>query len=187
MDSLLLKKLVETALLTAHRPLSLGELLGMFDPEELITKKTLLAVLEQLQPEAQLRGLELSEVASGWRYQAEASLSPWLDRLRAERPAKYSRALMETLALIAYRQPITRAEIEEIRGVTVSSVIIRTLQEREWVKIAGYRQVPGKPALFITTRQFLDDFNLVSLAQLPALLSFEASEQEANVNGNSHV
>jgi segregation and condensation protein B len=115
------------------------------------------------------RGFELQEVASGFRYQVRQSLSPWVARLWHERPQKYSRALLETLALIAYRQPITRGEIEEIRGVAVSSNIIKTLHEREWIRVVGHRDVPGRPAMYATTRQFLDYFNLKSLDQLPAL------------------
>ena len=115
------------------------------------------------------RGFELQEVASGFRYQVRQSLSPWVGRLWHERPQKYSRALLETLALVAYRQPITRGEIEEIRGVAVSTNIIKTLHEREWIRVVGHRDVPGRPAMYATTRQFLDYFNLKTLDQLPAL------------------
>lgn len=182
MDKLQCKSIVEAALLTANRPLSLDDLLSLFDLDEQICKVQLQAVLRQLQHDCATRAVELVAVASGWRYQAHAAIAPRLDRLWPERPGRSSRALLETLALIAYRQPITRAEIEQIRGVAVNSAIIKSLQERNWIKIAGYRDVPGRPALLITTRQFLDDFNLESLAQLPALLSLNPAA-EADIDG----
>ncbi|MDJ0739779.1 MAG: SMC-Scp complex subunit ScpB [Gammaproteobacteria bacterium] len=164
-----LKNVVEAALLAAGRPLSLDALQGLFSEIECPNKKELRGVLEQLAADYQGRGIEIAEVASGWRIQVGAACSPWVSRLWEERPARYSRALMETLALIAYRQPITRGEIEDIRGVSVSTNIVKTLLEREWVHVVGQRDVPGKPSLYATTRDFLDYFGLKSLADLPTL------------------
>lgn len=164
-----LKVILEAALAAAGEPLSLERLQALFDESEQPDRQTLQATLDELARDYQGRGLELSEVASGFRLQVPAALAPWLQRLWEERPARYSRALMETLALIAYRQPITRAEIEEVRGVGVSSTIIKTLLERGWIKVLGHREVPGRPALFGTTREFLDYFNLRSLGELPPL------------------
>jgi segregation and condensation protein B len=164
-----LKQIVEAALLAAGRPLSLDQLQALFEEHEQPEKKTLREVLESLMEEYQGRGIEVVEVGSGFRIQVRAGLSSWVSRLWTERPPKYSRALLETLALIAYRQPITRGEIEDIRGVSVSSNIIKTLTEREWVRVVGHRDVPGKPALYATTKEFLDYFNLKSLNDLPTL------------------
>jgi len=164
-----LKQIVEAALLAAGRPLSLDQILGLFDEREQPEKKQVREVLESLMADYQGRGIEVVEVGSGFRIQVSAGLSPWVSRLWSERPPKYSRALLETLALIAYRQPITRGEIEDIRGVAVSSNIIKTLSEREWVRVVGHRDVPGKPALYATTKEFLDYFNLKSLNDLPTL------------------
>ena len=164
-----LKQIVEAALLAAGRPLSLDQILALFEEREQPEKKALREVLASLKEDYQGHGIEVVEVGSGYRIQVRAGLSPWISRLWAERPPKYSRALLETLALIAYRQPITRGEIEDIRGVSVSSNIIKTLTEREWVRVVGHRDVPGKPALYATTREFLDYFNLKSLNELPTL------------------
>lgn len=164
-----LKQIVEAALLAAGRPLSLDQLLALFEEREQPEKKQLREVLTSLMEDYQGRGIEVVEVGSGFRIQVSAGLSPWVSRLWAERPPKYSRALLETLALIAYRQPITRGEIEDIRGVSVSTNIIKTLTEREWVRVVGHRDVPGKPALYATTKEFLDYFNLKSLNELPTL------------------
>lgn len=164
-----LKQIVEAALLAAGRPLSLDQILALFEEREQPEKKALREVLNSLMEDYQGRGIEVVEVGSGFRIQVRAGFSPWVSRLWAERPPKYSRALLETLALIAYRQPITRGEIEDIRGVSVSSNIIKTLTEREWVRVVGHRDVPGKPALYATTREFLDYFNLKSLNELPTL------------------
>jgi segregation and condensation protein B len=164
-----LKQIVEAALLAAGRPLNLDQLQALFEERELPEKKALREVLERLMEEYQGRGIEVVEVGSGFRIQVCAGLSAWVSRLWTERPPKYSRALLETLALIAYRQPITRGEIEDIRGVSVSSNIIKTLTEREWVRVVGHRDVPGKPALYATTKEFLDYFNLKSLNDLPTL------------------
>ncbi|GAP67006.1 segregation and condensation protein B [Mizugakiibacter sediminis] len=164
-----LKRIVEAVLLAAAQPLSLAQIGALFTEEEAVGHEELARVLQSLQEDCAGRGVELAEVASGFRYQVRLDVHPWVARMWTERPSRYSRALLETLALIAYRQPITRAEIEQIRGVTVSSNIIKTLEEREWVRVVGYRDVPGKPALFGTTRAFLDYFNLKSLDELPTL------------------
>lgn len=164
-----LNNVVEAALLAAQQPLTLAMLGALFQEAEGVTHEDLARALESLAQRCDGRGIELVEVASGFRYQVRADVHPWVARLWAERQTKYSRALLETLALIAYRQPITRGEIEQVRGVTVASSIMHTLEEREWVRIVGYRDVPGKPALYGTTRQFLDYFNLTSLDELPTL------------------
>ena len=163
-----LKSIVEALLWAAGEPLSLDRLRGVFSephPEPAVLR----AVLAELAADYAERGLELVEVASGFRLQVPAAFAPWVLRLREERMAGYSRALLETLALIAYRQPISRGEIEAVRGVSVNSNLIKTLQERDWIKIVGHREVPGRPALFATTRAFLDYFNLKSLSDLPPL------------------
>ncbi len=183
-----LKQIVEGALMAAGRPLSIDLLLSLFIDEEQPSRQDLHKALESLKEECAIRGIELSEVNSGFRFQVKADFSPWIGRLWEERPARYSRALMETLALIAYRQPITRGEIEDIRGVSVSSTIIKTLLEREWVRIVGHRDVPGKPALYATTRQFLDYFDLKGLGELPTLAeirSIESIEQELDFDAPS--
>ncbi|MEW8097846.1 MAG: SMC-Scp complex subunit ScpB [Candidatus Thiodiazotropha endolucinida] len=164
-----LKQIVEAALLAAGRPLNLDQLQSLFPEQEAPNKKQLREVLAGLSDDYQGRGIEITEVGSGFRIQVRAEFSPWVSKLWAERPPKYSRALLETLALIAYRQPITRGEIEDVRGVSVSTNIIKTLTEREWVRVVGHRDVPGKPALYATTREFLDYFNLKSLNELPTL------------------
>ncbi len=164
-----LKQIVEAALLAAGAPLNLDELQGLFTEEEQPTKKALREAIKALQTDYQGRGMELVEVGSGFRVNVRADYAPWVSRLWQERPARYSRAMLETLALIAYRQPITRGEIEEIRGVSVSSNIMKTLMEREWVRVVGHRDVPGRPSLYATTREFLDYFGLKSLDQLPPL------------------
>lgn len=165
-----LKNILEAALLVSHEPLSLDKLLGLFVRElEPPERDAIRAALDELAAEAVGRGVELKEVASGWRYQVRVDYADWVNRLWEEKPPRYSRAMLETLAIIAYRQPITRGEIEDIRGVAVSANIIRTLQEREWIKSVGHRDVPGKPELLATTKQFLDYFNLKKLADLPTL------------------
>ena len=164
-----LKQIAEAALMAAGKPLSLDELMELFEEEERPERKAMRAAVKALAEEYEDRGIELNEVASGFRIQVRAELAPWVSRLWVERPPRYSRALMETLALIAYRQPITRGEIEDIRGVSVSSNIVKTLLEREWVRVVGQRDVPGRPSLYATTREFLDYFNLKSLEELPTL------------------
>lgn len=165
----LLKQILEGVLFAAAKPLSLTQLQALFSEQEKPSKKELEKMLASLQKDCKNRGFQLIEVASGWRMQVRQELSPWVSKLWEEKPQKYSRALLETLALIAYRQPITRGEIEEVRGVAVSTQIIRTLQEREWIKIIGYKEVPGRPAMYATTKEFLDYFNFTSLQQLPTL------------------
>jgi segregation and condensation protein B len=169
MDPQLVKRIVEAALLAASQPMSQAQLAALFAETEPVGTEAIAQALQELQGDCAGRGVELVEVASGFRYQVRQDVHPWVARMWTERQSKYSRALLETLALIAYRQPITRAEIEQIRGVVVSSSIIRTLEEREWVRVVGHRDVPGRPALFGTTRLFLDYFNLKSLDQLPPL------------------
>jgi len=175
-----LRKILEGALLAAGHPLAIRRLQGLFEPAdkaadddtlhpEVPGKELILAALEEIQASCETRGYELKEVASGWRFQVREETAPWVNRLWDEKPQRYSRALLETLALIAYRQPITRGDIEEIRGVAVSSHIIKTLLEREWVKVIGHRDVPGRPSLYASTRQFLDYFNLKNLEDLPTL------------------
>ena len=164
-----LKQIVEAALLAAGRPLSLEQLRALFDEGAQPDKSELRGVLAELAEECNGRGVEIKEVGSGFRTQVRSEYAHWVSRLYAERPPKYSRALLETLALIAYRQPITRGEIEDVRGVSVSSNIIKTLTERDWVRVVGHRDVPGKPALYATTKEFLDYFNLNGLADLPTL------------------
>lgn len=169
MELPLLKRVIEAILLAAAQPLSLTQLAALFTDEENVDHEQLLAALQSLAEDCAERGIELKEVASGYRYQVREDVHPWVTRLWTERQTKYSRALLETLALIAYRQPITRAEIEQIRGVAVSTSMIKTLEEREWIRVVGYRDVPGRPALFGTSRLFLDYFNLKSLDELPPL------------------
>ncbi|MEM9102873.1 MAG: SMC-Scp complex subunit ScpB [Pseudomonadota bacterium] len=164
------KAIVEAVIMTSSKPISSKQILAVFDDAERPAQEELLSVIQDLQEEADNRGVELVEVSSGFRYQAKAELAPWLSKLWEEKPARYSRALLETLALIAYRQPITRADIENIRGVSVSTSIIKTLLEREWVRVVGHKDVPGRPALYATTKTFLDYFNLKSLEALPSLV-----------------
>lgn len=164
-----LVQIVEGALLAAGKPMTVAQLGDLFEEHERPDNTDIRAALKEVAERCDERGFELQEVASGFRFQVRQSLSPWVGRLWTERPQKYSRALLETLSLIAYRQPITRGEIEEIRGVAVSSNIIKTLHEREWIRVVGHRDVPGRPAMYATTRQFLDYFNLKNLEQLPAL------------------
>ncbi len=164
-----LKNTVEAALLAAGKPLSLDVLLSLFLDERQPDRKELREVLEQLQRDYAGRGIEIVEVASGWRIQVCKEYSTRISRLWEEKPGRYSRAMLETLALIAYRQPITRGEIEEIRGVAVSTNIVKTMLERDWVQVVGQRDVPGRPSLYATTREFLDYFGLQSLADLPTL------------------
>ena len=170
MSELQLKNILEAVLMAAGHPMSLDQLqMTLFpegDPPEKTELKEALAELEQ---DYEGRALELVEVASGFRFQVRQSMEPWVSRLWEEKPVRYSRALLETLALVAYRQPITRAEIEDVRGVSVSSSIIKTLQDREWIRVVGHRDVPGRPALFGTTREFLDYFGLKSMDELPTL------------------
>ncbi len=161
------KRVLETALLCASQPLVLRELRTLFD--DTLDADALRGLLAELQADWVDRGVELVELASGWRFQSRADQRAWLDKLNPEKPPRYSRAVLETLAIIAYRQPVTRGDIEEIRGVTVTSQIVKQLEDRGWIEQIGYREAPGRPALLATTRQLLDDLGLHSLAELPAL------------------
>jgi segregation and condensation protein B len=161
------KRVLETALICANQPMPLREMRTLFADE--IGPDTLRLLLDELVREWEGRGVELVALASGWRFQSRPEMREYLDRLNPEKPAKYSRAVMETLAIIAYRQPVTRGDIEDIRGVTVASQIVKQLEDRGWVEAIGYREAPGRPALLATTRQFLDDLGLASLEQLPLL------------------
>jgi len=161
------KRVLETALICAQQPLTLREMRSLFADE--IGPDTLRSVLDELTRDWEGRGVELVAVASGWRFQSRPELREYLDRLNPEKPRRYSRAVLETLAIIAYRQPVTRGDIEEIRGVVVSTEIVKQLEERGWIDVIGHREAPGRPALYATTRQFLDDLGLGSLEQLPAL------------------
>lgn len=169
MSDISLVQILEGALLAAGKSLTVAQLGDLFEEHERPDNAAIRETLKEIAERCDGRGFELQEVASGFRFQVRQSLSPWVARLWQERPQKYSRALLETLSLIAYRQPITRGEIEEIRGVAVSSNIIKTMHEREWIRVVGHRDVPGRPAMYATTRQFLDYFNLKNLDQLPAL------------------
>lgn len=177
-----MQAIIEAALMVAGHPLTIAAIQNLFPEEERPAAadiKTILAALKE-RYQGDNSGIELHEVASGYRFQAKADYSAWLGRLWEERAPRYSRAFLETLVIIAYKQPITRAEIEEIRGVTVSSNIMKTLQEREWIKVIGYREVPGRPAIYGTTKEFLDYFNIKSLTDLPTLAEFKdmAAQEE---------
>lgn len=170
MNPEIIKKVVEAALLASGKPLKIDRIMalfaeGDFQPE----KKDIHEALNAISEDCKDRGIELREVASGFRLQVREDMAPWISRLWEEKPQRYTRALLETLALIAYRQPVTRGEIEDVRGVAVSSNIIKSLTEREWIKVVGHRDVPGKPAMYGTTKEFLDYFNLKSLDELPTL------------------
>lgn len=169
-----LKLVLEAALLTAAQPLSLDELLRLFANR--MERATLRMLLDELKTDWQERTMELVQVASGWRFQSRAEYAPFLARLSPEKPQRYSRAALETLAIIAYRQPVTRGDIEDIRGVAVNPNIIRQLQERDWIDVVGQRDVPGRPSLYATTKTFLDDLNLRSLAELPPMENFAQAE-----------
>ncbi len=172
-----LKKIVEGAVLASSKPITYEKIIGLFDEDAKPAKSDLVEAFESLKEDYQERGIELQEVASGLRFQVSQDVTTWVGRLQEERPQKYSRALLETIAIIAYRQPVTRGGIEEVRGVAVSSQIIRTLQEREWVRVVGHLDVPGRPALYATTKQFLDYFNLKNLNELPPLSEIKDLEQ----------
>ncbi|MBT5700758.1 MAG: SMC-Scp complex subunit ScpB [Gammaproteobacteria bacterium] len=168
MDSLPLKQIIEGAILAAEAPLSIDQLMQLFEGDE-PERVDVRDVLQEIEQDCEGRGFELKQVASGYRFQVRSSYGEWVSRLWKEKPPRYSRALLETLALIAYKQPITRGDVEEIRGVAVSTNIMRTLLERGWVRIVGHRDVPGHPALYATTKNFLDYFNLRNLDELPSL------------------
>lgn len=171
-----LKNIIEAALMAVAKPMTIEQLMQLFGEDERPSNNAIKDAVALLIEESNERGVELKEVASGYRYQAKQEYSEWLSRLWEEKPAKYSRAALETLALIAYRQPVTRAEIEDVRGVGVSSSIIKTMIEREWIRVVGHRDVPGRPALYATTKQFLDYFNMKSLDELPTLAEIKDLE-----------
>lgn len=167
MNSVEAKRVLETALICAQQPVSVRELRTLFD--DALGSDTVKALLLELQQDWALRGVELVQVATGWRFQSRPEMREYLDRLHPEKPPRYTRATLETLAIIAYRQPVTRGDIEDIRGVTVNSLIIKQLEDRGWIEVVGHRDTVGRPALLATTRQFLDDLGLQSLDQLPML------------------
>ncbi|WP_425775775.1 SMC-Scp complex subunit ScpB [Hydrogenophaga sp. T2] len=173
------QRVLETALICATQPMTLRELSVLFDGE--LSADTLKSLLTDLQLEWSGRGVELVQVATGWRFQSRPEMRHYLDRLHPEKPPRYSRAAMETLAIIAYRQPVTRGDMEDIRGVTINSMILKQLEDRGWIEVIGHRETVGRPALFATTRQFLDDLGLASLDQLPPL---EASEVQESALGS---
>ncbi len=190
------KIILETALLASSEPLSLADLRKLLDQD--LGNETLRKLLDELRSDWEGRGIELVNVASGWRFRARPEYQKFLDRLNPQKPPKYSRAVLETLAIIAYRQPVTRGDIEDIRGVTVSSNILKSLEARGWIDIVGHREVPGRPALYATTRTFLDDLNLRSLEELPPLEDLgtlvesatpagEASEDGTGDPGEQHI
>jgi segregation and condensation protein B len=187
------KRVLETALICAERPMPLRDLRALF--EDQVGADTLRHLLDELMRDWEGRGVELVALASGWRFQSRPEMREFLDRLHPEKPPKYSRAAMEMLAIVAYRQPVTRGDIEDIRGVTVSSQIVKQLEDRGWIEAIGYREAPGRPALYATTKQFLDDLGLASLDQLPPIdgtlptaASFEAlSEQQPSLLGDGQA
>ena len=168
-----LKQVLEAALLVAGEPVPAGQLARLFDPplETDIVRK----LLDELKQSWAGRKVELVQVASGWRFQGRPEVQPYLDRLTPEKPPRYSRAVMETLAIIAYQQPVTRGDIEAIRGVAVSTNVVKTLEDRQWIEAVGHRETPGRPALYATTKAFLDDLGLTSLAELPPLAELDSS------------
>ncbi len=172
------KRVLETALICAQQPVALRELRTLFD--DALGSDTIKSLLLELQQDWTQKGVELVQVATGWRFQSRPEMREYLDRLHPEKPPRYTRATLETLAIIAYRQPVTRGDIEDIRGVTVNSLIIKQLEDRGWVEVIGHRETVGRPALFATTRQFLDDLGLQSLDQLPML---EDTSAQARVFG----
>jgi segregation and condensation protein B len=168
-----IKTVLEAALLTAGEPLSAGTLARLFDPP--LPAEAVGQALDELVADWKDRQVELVEVASGWRFQGKPAVQTYLDRLAPEKPPRYSRAVMETLAIIAYQQPVTRGDIEAIRGVAVSTYVVKALEDRQWVEVVGHRETPGRPALYATTKTFLDDLGLASLSELPPLAELDAS------------
>lgn len=174
-----IKTILETAMLASQEPLTLHQLGKLLDED--LSTETLRKLLEELRRDWAGRGVELVSLAGGWRFQTRPEFQKYLDRLNPEKPPRYSRAVLETLAIIAYRQPVTRGDIEEIRGVTVSTQVVRALEERGWIDAVGHREVPGRPALYATTRKFLDDLNLRSLNELPPLEELAALGESAGI------
>lgn len=184
----LLKNILESAIFASPSPLSVEELLSLFADEEKPTRQQIQTLIKELQNDYATRPLEVVEVASGYRFQVRAKFSPWISKMWQDKPPKLSRAMLETLAIIAYRQPVTRAEIEAIRGVVVSTQIIKALFDRDWIVVVGHREVPGRPALLATTREFLDAFSLKGLADLPPLAALRDLESiEAELATTNHV
>lgn len=181
MEPTQVKRVLEAALLSAREPLSLSDMKRMFD--EPLSGDVLRKLLDELREEWSERSVELLQVASGWRFRTRPEYASYLERLNPEKPPKYSRAVLETLAIIAYRQPVTRGDIEEIRGVTVNTQVVRTLEERGWIDAIGHRDTPGRPALYATTKQFLDDLGLRSLSELPALEEIAKTLELTDVSG----
>jgi len=181
MDTAEAKKVLETALLCAHEPLSINDMKKLYrendDGEDGIGADTIRQMIEELRGDWASKGVEIVGLSTGWRFQSRPEMKMYLERLNPEKPPKYTRATLETLAIIAYRQPVTRGDIEEIRGVTVNSQTIKMLEDRGWIEAVGHRDVPGRPALFATTRQFLDDLGLTSLEQLPPLQQILGNEE----------
>lgn len=180
------KRVLETALLCAHEPLTIQTMKKLFidgsEQNEIIGADTIKLMLEEVRSDWSEKGIMLVALSSGWRFQSRPEMRAFIDRLNPEKPPKYSRATLETLAIIAYRQPVTRGDIEEIRGVTVASQMIKTLEERGWIEEIGHREVPGRPALFATTKQFLDDLGLATLDQLPPLQQIGQGDEEEETN-----
>ena len=185
MNTLDAKRVLETALLCAAQPLSVRELRQLFNDE--LGADTLKTLLQDIQDDWTQRGIELVQVASGWRMQSRPEMRDFLDRLHPEKPPKYSRAAMETLAIIAYRQPVTRGDMEDIRGVTINSLVLKQLEDRGWVEVIGHRETVGRPALYATTKQFLDDLGVASLDQLPPLESPGAVSEFFNTSSTEEV
>ncbi len=177
MDEEKIKLIIEGLLLAAGKTLTIDHMLEIFEEHERPDVSVLKSALKSIEEDCVKRGFELKKVASGYRFQVRQELGEWISRLWEEKPPKYSRAFLETLSIMAYRQPITRGDIEKIRGVAVSSTIVRTLLDRDWIRVVGHRDVPGRPAMYATTRQFLDYFNLESLEQLPALTEIRDIEE----------
>ena len=167
MNTMDAKRVLETALICAQQPLALRDLIALFNG--VLAADSLKSMLSELQDDWSDRGVELVHVATGWRFQSRADMREYLERLRPEKPLRYSRATLETLAIIAYRQPVTRGDMEDIRGVTINSLLLRQLEDRGWVEVIGHRETVGRPALYATTRRFLDDLGVDSLAGLPAM------------------
>jgi len=169
------KRVLETALICSHQPIQIRDLRVLFS--DALGADTIRTLLEELQLDWAQRGVELVQVATGWRFQSRPEMREYLDRLNPEKPPKYSRAVMETLAIIAYRQPVTRGDMEDVRGVTINSLVLKQLEDRGWVEVIGHRETVGRPSLFATTRQFLDDLGLASLDQLPV---YDSAQAQAN-------
>jgi len=179
-EASLVKRVLEAALLGAREPLTAHELRKMFDDD--LSVEIVRKLLDELREEWSDRPVELIQLASGWRFRTRAEYLPYLERLNPEKPPKYSRAVLETLAIIAYRQPVTRGDIEEIRGVAVNANVIKTLEERGWIDVVGHRETPGRPALFATTKQFLDDLGLRAVSELPPLEQISQTLELNNEN-----